>query len=101
MASKLSKKQARVRRHNRIRNKIEGTPSRPRLSVFKSNTTLYVQLIDDVNGKTLASSSTKVLKLKNINIESSTKVGKDIASKIKKYSKTIERACNLVFFQIS
>lgn len=45
----------RVRRHKKIRAKISGTASRPRLSVFKSNTALYAQLIDDERGMTLAS----------------------------------------------
>ncbi|MBL0153340.1 MAG: 50S ribosomal protein L18 [Chitinophagaceae bacterium] len=45
-------------RHN-IRNKISGTAAKPRLSVFRSNTDIYVQLIDDVNGATLASASSK------------------------------------------
>jgi large subunit ribosomal protein L18 len=43
----------------RIRRKISGTPQRPRLSVFRSNTEIYVQLIDDDNSKTLASASSK------------------------------------------
>lgn len=43
----------------RIRKKVAGTPARPRLSVFRSNTDMYVQLIDDENGKTLVSASTK------------------------------------------
>ncbi|MFC2424293.1 MAG: 50S ribosomal protein L18, partial [Fusobacterium polymorphum] len=41
-----------------IRNKISGTPERPRLSVFRSNTNIFAQLIDDVNGVTLVSAST-------------------------------------------
>lgn len=43
----------------RIRKKIAGTPQKPRLSVFRSNTDIYAQLIDDVNGKTLAAASSK------------------------------------------
>ncbi len=84
MAKKLSKKDARIRRHYRIREKIQGTNERPRLSVYKSNKALYVQLINDIDSKTIASSSTKSLKLKGNNIENSKKVGKDIAKKIKK-----------------
>jgi len=45
----------RERRHRRIRAKVKGSLERPRLSVFKSNTAIYAQLIDDVNQKTLAS----------------------------------------------
>lgn len=43
----------------RIRKKIAGTPQKPRLSVFRSNTDIYAQIIDDVNGKTLAAASSK------------------------------------------
>ncbi len=54
----MSKKlQNRTRRHTRIRSTISGTAERPRLAVFRSNTSIYAQLIDDVAGKTLAASS--------------------------------------------
>ena len=43
----------RIKRHNRVRGKISGTPERPRLSVFRSENHIYAQIIDDVNGKTL------------------------------------------------
>jgi large subunit ribosomal protein L18 len=49
---------ARVRRHRRVRKKVRGTPDRPRLAVFRSNKHIYAQIIDDVNGRTLASAST-------------------------------------------
>ncbi|MBY0230058.1 MAG: 50S ribosomal protein L18 [Gemmataceae bacterium] len=49
---------SRTRRKFRVRNKIEGTPERPRLSVFRSGKHIYAQLIDDLAGKTLASAST-------------------------------------------
>ena len=52
----------RDRRRKRIRAKVSGTAERPRLSVYKSNTTIYAQLIDDNTGKTLAAVSTKGLK---------------------------------------
>lgn len=45
--------------HFRIRNRVKGTPENPRLSVFRSNRDIYAQLIDDENGKTLASASSK------------------------------------------
>ncbi|MBI2086982.1 MAG: 50S ribosomal protein L18 [Candidatus Zambryskibacteria bacterium] len=53
--NKNVKQQKRERRHKRIRTKISGTAKRPRLSIFKSNTAIYAQLIDDISGKTLAS----------------------------------------------
>jgi large subunit ribosomal protein L18 len=48
------KQQKRERRHKKIRAKVSGTAERPRLSIFKSNTAVYAQLVDDVSGKTLA-----------------------------------------------
>lgn len=53
----MSKTQQRERRHRRVRAKVAGTASRPRLSVFKSNTRLVAQVIDDAKGLTLASVS--------------------------------------------
>ncbi|BDV02622.1 MAG: 50S ribosomal protein L18 [Candidatus Hepatoplasma vulgare] len=78
-----NRKDARQLKRYRIRKKISGTVERPRISVFKSNKYFYVQIIDDVNGKTLASSSSKTLKLKDLNIETATKVGKDLVRKMK------------------
>lgn len=57
--SKLTKLEARKRRHMRLRQKIAGTADRPRMSVFASCKHIYVQFIDDDAGKTLASVSTK------------------------------------------
>lgn len=56
--SKLTKYEARKRRHMRLRQKIAGTAERPRMSVFASCKHIYVQFIDDDTGKTLASAST-------------------------------------------
>ena len=57
MKSQSSKLAKRVRRHKKIRSKISGTATRPRLSVFKSNTAIYAQLIDDDRAVTLAAAS--------------------------------------------
>lgn len=65
----------------RVRKKVSGTPERPRLTVFRSNTGIYVQLIDDIAGKTLASASSVELGLKSLNIENSKQVGSIIAKK--------------------
>jgi large subunit ribosomal protein L18 len=65
----------------RIRKSVQGTDLRPRLSVFRSNTAIYAQLIDDLSGKTLASSSSSVLGLKSLNMANSKQVGSDIAKK--------------------
>lgn len=61
------KKQARLKRKQRIRKKVKGLPERPRLSVFRSSNHIYAQVVDDVKGQTLASASTmeKALREKN------------------------------------
>ena len=85
MIKKEASNVARLRRHARVRNKISGTPEVPRLNVFRSNNGIYVQVIDDTTGKTLVSSSTVELKIKNGgNIEGAVLVGKDVAEKAKK-----------------
>jgi len=58
MITKIDKNSERIKRHKRIRTKISGTPERPRLSVFRSTSHIYAQIIDDVNGKTLVACST-------------------------------------------
>lgn len=72
----------RLRIKKSIRRKINGTDSRPRLSVFKSNTGIYAQLVDDLKGHTLAQASSKELgSVKNANIEVSKQVGKKLAER--------------------
>lgn len=58
MMIKLDRNAARIKRHYRVRNKIGGTPERPRLNVFRSSKHIYAQIIDDVNGVTIAAAST-------------------------------------------
>ncbi len=85
MIKKESKNDVRKRRHQRVRNKISGTSMVPRLNVFRSNSQIFAQIIDDENGTTLVSSSSVELKIKNGgNIEGAAVVGKDIAEKAKK-----------------
>ena len=55
--STLTKRQARERRHRRVRGKIAGTAERPRLAVFRSNRGIFAQLVDDETGRTLASAN--------------------------------------------
>jgi len=59
LLKKVDKNQKRIERHNRIRNKITGTPERPRLNIFKSSKHIYAQVIDDATGTTLVSASTQ------------------------------------------
>ena len=87
MIKKESRNSMRLVRHKRIRNKIMGTCAVPRLSVFRSNTSIYAQIIDDETKTTLVSASSldKDLKITNgSNIEAAKVVGKSIAEKAKK-----------------
>ena len=82
MIKKLDKNVSRLRRHARVRAKLSGTKEAPRLCVYRSNKNIEAQIIDDVKGVTLVSSSSMALKLENgSNIEAAGKVGKDIAEK--------------------
>ena len=84
MIKKESKNSQRIMRHKRVRKNISGTSEMPRLNVFRSNTQIYAQIINDETGTTLASSSSVQLKIKNGgNIEGATLVGADIAKKAK------------------
>lgn len=78
----FNKNLRRLRIKKSIRRKISGTDSRPRLSVFKSNTGIYAQLVDDLKGHTLAQASSKELGAsKNVNISVSKEVGKKLAER--------------------
>lgn len=65
MFKQIDKNAVRKKKHYRIRNKISGTPERPRLCVYRSNKHIYAQIIDDVNGKTLVAASTLESPLKD------------------------------------
>ena len=86
MINKKSRKETRKVRHLRVRKKISGTPECPRLCVYKSNTGVYAQIIDDVNGKTLVTASTldKEIKTKACNIAAATEVGTLVAKRATK-----------------
>ncbi|MFE4107132.1 50S ribosomal protein L18 [Almyronema epifaneia] len=83
---KISRKEQTRRRHSRIRRKLEGTPERPRLSVFRSNLHIYAQIVDDTQHHTLVAASTVDTDLKAALEKSATKdasaqVGKLIAER--------------------
>ncbi len=82
----LTKSQARERRHKRIRGKVFGTAERPRLVVFRSNRGIEAQLVDDVDGKTLAAASWLHLKksFKGNKTAQAAEVGKLLAENAKK-----------------
>ena len=85
MVKSFDKNAQRVKRHTRVRGKISGTPERPRLNVFRSNANMYAQIIDDVNGVTLAAASTleKDFEGATGNKEAARKVGKLIGERAK------------------
>ncbi len=84
MISKVSKNDVRKVRHARVREKVVATKEVPRLCVYRSNANISAQIIDDEQGITLVSASSLELKLKNLNVESATKVGEELAKKAKK-----------------
>ena len=92
MITKTNRKMERARRHARVRTKISGTAERPRLCVYRSNNNLFVQVIDDTKGNTIACASTldKEVKVKHSNKEAAKEVGTMIAKKaIEKNIKTV------------
>jgi len=82
---KMTKTLARARRKVRIRKKLVGTAERPRLVVYRSNRYIYAQVIDDLTGQTLVSSSSLTMNKSGeslkADMEAATKVGKDLAVK--------------------
>jgi len=81
----LTKRQARERRHKRVRGKISGTAERPRLVVYRSNKGVSGQLVDDLSGKTMAAASWLGLKksFKGTKTEQAAEVGKLLAAAAK------------------
>lgn len=85
MITKGDKNKARLKRHLRVRKKIQGTTERPRLNIFRSSKHIYAQIIDDVKGVTLVSASTveKELEGNGGNVDAARKVGELIAQRAK------------------
>ena len=86
MGVKNKKAESRFKIKKRIRKTVNGTAERPRMSVFRSNKQIYVQLIDDLNGKTLVSASSVVKNAEAAKVtktEQAEKVGKLVAEKAK------------------
>lgn len=97
MISKPVKNKIRIKRHDRIRNTISGTPEVPRLNVFRSNKHIYAQLIDDKKGVTVASASSKALcatfaDISTSGVEMAKKVGEALAKA------ALEKGCETVVF---
>ena len=95
MINKESRQKIRVKKHNRLRNSLSGTPERPRLSVFRSNNHMYAQIIDDTVGNTLVAASTlekdvKAELKKTNDVEAAAYLGTVIAKKaLEKGIKTV------------
>ena len=85
MVRRIDKNAMRMKRHVRVRGKISGTPECPRLNVFRSNTNIYAQIIDDVNGVTLVAANTLEKEFEGAtgNIEAAKKVGAILAERAK------------------
>jgi large subunit ribosomal protein L18 len=84
--SAKQKRDARIRRHRRVRKQVRGTIQRPRLAVFRSNKHISAQVIDDVAGRTLASASTvetSVAAAGTGNVDAATEVGRLVAERAK------------------
>ena len=83
--SAKQKREARLRRHRRVRKKVRGTAERPRLAVFRSNNHISVQVIDDRSGRTVAAASTTESGFEGSggNVEAATKIGKLVAERAK------------------
>ena len=83
MINRPDTRSQRIKRHERVRGKISGTPERPRLSVFRSEKHIYAQIIDDVAGKTLVSASSVEKDFEGLgsNKEAARKVGKTVAER--------------------
>ncbi len=74
---------SRIRRHNRIRAKVSGTPSRPRLALYKSNRYLHAQIINDEAGNTLVSASTQLVAKDAKKTDAAKTLGAELASRAK------------------
>jgi large subunit ribosomal protein L18 len=82
--SSLTTREARLRRHRRVRGKIRGTAERPRLAVYRSNRGIFAQLVDDDSGKTIVSASWTGLGFKGDKTGQATEVGKKLAAAARK-----------------
>ncbi|HIJ66623.1 MAG TPA: 50S ribosomal protein L18 [Candidatus Hydrogenedentes bacterium] len=83
MANKNRRVELLARRRRRVRKKVAGVSSRPRLSVYRSLRHIYAQIIDDSSGKTIVAASSVALKAPGGNIEGATAVGKALAERAK------------------
>jgi large subunit ribosomal protein L18 len=83
MDTARAKREARLRRHRRVRRRVVGTPERPRLVVFRSNRHIYAQIIDDVAGRTLAAATSVALPGEGDKRDDAKRVGNELARRAK------------------
>jgi large subunit ribosomal protein L18 len=97
MIKKVNKNKKRQKRHMRLRNKIQGTPERPRLNIFRSSMNIYAQVIDDTKGFTIASASSKDKEIaEKINGLNKTEAAKIVGQEVAK--KAMEKGIDTVIF---
>lgn len=97
MIIKKSSNKQRIKRHLRVRNHVSGTAERPRLNVFRSNTNMYAQIIDDTNGTTLVSASTLDKEIKDkVSSCSNKEAAKEVGILVAK--KAVEKGIKAVVF---
>ncbi len=93
MFKPVNKNKQRTKRHRRIRFNMKGTPERPRLNVFRSNKHIYAQLIDDLNGVTLAQANSKEFtEVNGSNVSGAKAVGSAIAKR------AVEKGYKIIVF---
>ena len=96
MLKKIAKNTKRKKRHLRLRSKVQGTPKRPRLNVFRSSKHIYVQVIDDISGTTLAAASTLDSELNNLESTSNKEAAKEVGKLVAK--RAIDKGIEEVVF---
>lgn len=97
MIKKIDRNKNRQKRHYKMRNKIQGTPERPRLNVFRSSSNIFVQVIDDTKGVTIAAASTLDKDIKEkVNGLNKTEAAKIVGQEIAK--KSIDKGIEAVVF---
>jgi large subunit ribosomal protein L18 len=83
MDTSRAKREARLRRHGRVRRRVVGTAERPRLAVFRSNRHIYAQIIDDAAGRTLAAATSMALPGEGDKRDDAQRVGAELARRAK------------------
>jgi large subunit ribosomal protein L18 len=97
MIKKINRNKNRQKRHYKMRNKIQGTPERPRLNVFRSSSNIFVQVIDDTKGVTIAAASTLDNEIKEkVSGLNKTEAAKIVGQEIAK--KSIDKGIEAVVF---